>query len=619
MTYGYAGKLAEVDLTRGKVTDFIPDEDLLRQYVGGRGLATKILWDRLGAKWSKIDPLGSENLLVALTGPLTGYLAGTRICVSGKSPLSNGIVGSTCSGEFSNELKCAGYDGIIVKGKAKSPVSILATDGKVEIMDAKKLWGMSGIRTVLALNKEVRELLKKRSPNVGLWREPGILYIGPAGENLVRNAVVMQKWTHACGYGGYGAVMGSKKLKALVAKGTGPLPAVVDQEELTNLIKSTQDSTFENITRGFWGTGAGGYTVGAEASSEPVRNWQEEWHNEKSIGAINLETRNWVKRYWSDYGCMRACLKLATVRTGPFKGAITDNPDYELQAYCGTNLGIFNPDGVVYMSALIDDLGLSGINSANTIGFAAELFQRGILTKKDLGGIEPKWGDAKAMGELAKLIVEREAIGDVLAEGTYRAAKKISEMKGVDCMQYAVQFKGIEVGAHGIRTGHHFPLLGYALSTQGGDHTSISRPPMTEAAATIGDSMVYCNISVGFGNTAIAWPFLKAVTGWAMTLEEWMNVNGRRIIQIQRAALLLGGPDVFWDPLEDDDNPPRWYTPLPSGPYKGSAPKREDVMTERGTVYADMGWDERGIPTTEELTKLGLKDVDKAMTPLRKR
>ena len=142
---------------------------------------------------------------------------------------------------------------------------------------------------------------------------------------------------------------------------------------------------------------------------------------------------------------------------------------------------------------------------------------------------------------------------------------------------------------------------------------------MTEAAATIGDSMVYCNISVGFGNTAIAWPFLKAVTGWAMTLEEWMNVNGRRIIQIQRAALLLGGPDVFWDPLEDDDNPPRWYTPLPSGPYKGSAPKREDVMTERGTVYADMGWDERGIPTTEELTKLGLKDVDKAMTPLRKR
>jgi len=347
-----------------------------------------------------------------------------------------------------------------------------------------------------------------------------------------------------------------------------------------------------------------------------VRNWQEEWHDEKSIGVINFETRNWVKRYWSDYGCTRACMKLAVVKTGPFKGAITDNPDYELQAYCGTNLGIYDPDGVVYMSSVIDDLGHSGINGANTIGFAAELFQRGILTKDDLDGIEPVWGDAKAMGELAYLIAERRAIGDILAEGTYRAAKVISEMKGVDVMQYAVQFKGIEVGAHGIRTGNHFPYLGYALSVQGGDHTSTPRPPMSEAMNTMGDTMVVCTMGMPRLENVI-WRYLKVVTGWELSQEDWINVNGRRIVQIQRAAILLGGPDVIWDPYVDDDNPPRWYEPLPNGPYKGSAPDRATLREERKTVYAEYGWDSKGIPSSEELQRLGLFDVDKVLEQLR--
>jgi aldehyde:ferredoxin oxidoreductase len=412
--------------------------------------------------------------------------------------------------------------------------------------------------------------------------------------------------------------MGSKNLKALVAKSTGPLPEVADTKEMFALQEKYYEGCFSDPQRAFWGTGAGGYSVGAEASAEPVRNWQEEWHNEKSIGAINLETRNWVKRCWADFGCARSCLKLAAVKSGPFKGAITDNPDYELAAYCGPNLGIYDPDAVVYMAAVIDDLGHSGINGPNTMAFAAELFQRGILTKEDFNGIEPKWGDALAMGKLAKLIAERKAIGDILAEGTYRAAVKISEMKGIDVTKYAIHFKGNEVGAHGIRTGHHFPYLGYALSVQGGDHTSIPRFPMSEAGAALLDSIVVCMISLGRGGRELIWDFYKAVTGWDMTQEEWMDVNGRRIIQIQRAVLLLGGPDVVWDPLIDDDNPPRWYEPLPSGPYKGSAPDRDELMKERAKAYILMGWGEQGIPTTEELTKLGLQDVDKALESLRK-
>ena len=620
MAKGYAGKLLEVDLSREKISDRTLDESILKQYVGGRGLATKILWDRLGKRWSKINPLGKKNLLLAMTGPLTGYIGGGRTCISGKSPASNGIVGSTVGGEFPIELKCAGYDGIIVSGKAKSPVYILVTDGKAEIRDAKKLGGLDGKQTIKEINHEVRELLNKKEPKYGLWKEPGILYIGPAGEKLSRVSAVMAKWSHAAGYGGYGAVMGSKKLKALVAKGTGPLPDVAIPKDVQSIMEKMYDAALGAWSMRYWGTGSGGYRTGAVTSSEPVRNWQEEWHDEKSMGVVNFETKTWVKRYWSDYGCPVACEKLACVNYGPFKGAITDNPDYELQAYCGTNLGIFDVEGNVYVSAMVDDLGLSGINGANVMGFAAELFQRGILTKEDFGGIEPKWGDAKAMGELAKLIAYRKKIGKILAEGNYRAAKEISKMKGVDVMQYAVQFKGIEVGAHGMRSGIGFgaPLgIGYALGTQGGDHGSQAKPPAGEAGSAMGDSLIFCTIGTRLARDDI-WALFKAVTGWTITNDEWMNTYGRRIIQIQRTAILLGGPDIVWNPAKDDDNPQRWYTPLPTGHKAGSAPTRQEFLEARKKAYADYGWDENGIPTSAELKKLGLKDVDRVLASLRK-
>jgi len=620
MARGYAGKLLEVDLSRERIWETRIDEGILRQYVGGRGLAVRILWDRLGKKWREIDPLGASNLLLALTGPLTGYIGGGRTCISGKSPASNGIVGSTVAGEFPVELKCAGYDGVIVSGKAKRPVYLLVTDNKAEIRSAERLWGLDGKQTIKAINWEVRELLQKAELREGLHKEPGILYIGPAGEKLSRVSSVMAKWSHAAGYGAYGAVMGSKKLKALVAKGSGPLPDVDDLKRVKELMEDMYEAALDSWQTRFWGTGAGGFRTGFETSSEPVKNWQEEWHGERSMGVVNFETKMWVKRYWSDYGCPVACEKLACINHGPLAGAITDNPDYELQAYCGTNLGIFEPEGNIYVSSIVDDLGLSGINGANVMGFAAELYQRGILTKEDLGGIEPRWGDAKAMGELAKLIAHRRKIGKVLAEGTYRAAKEISRIKGVDCMPYAVQFKGIEVGAHGMRSGLGFgaPMgLGYALSSQGGDHTSQAKPPAGEAERTMGDSLVFCTIGTRLVTDSI-WEFFTAVTGWPMKHEDWLKVNGNRIVQIQRAALLLGGPDIVWNPSTDDENPQRWYTPLPTGHKAGSAPTKKEFLEARTKAYADFGWDEEGIPTSELLKRLGLEDVDRSMKGLRK-
>jgi aldehyde:ferredoxin oxidoreductase len=622
MIRGYAGKFLEVNLSTGKISETRFDDELLRDYVGGRGLAAKILWDRLGKKWESIDPLGTENILLFLTGPLTGFFPGGRTCVSGKSPQSNGVIGSTVAGEFGVELKCAGYDGVIVLGKAEKPIYLFIKDSDAEIRDASHIWGKDAKQTVALLTKECREILKKRYPQKGEWKEPAILYIGPAGENMVRTAVVAAKWTHAAGYGGYGAVMGSKRLKAVVVKGTGPLPDVGDMEAVKRLMQAVCDNVYESELWRRWGTGSGGYEFAAKTSSEPVRNWQEEWHDRREFSVDQFENRFWVKQFWGDFGCPTTCLKIAVAKSGRFKGAITDNPDYEMQAYLGPNLGIFSPEDNVFLASLLDDLGLCGIQTGNVLGFVAELFQRGILSEKDLDGIKPVWGNAEAFAALARKIAFREGIGNILAEGTYRAALKIGKMKGVDVMPYAVQCKGIGVGAHGIRSGKDFvDIYGYACSVQGGDHTSVAALPLddfrSELLMTFHDSAVYCYFNVFRFSRRTIFEFYKAVTGLDLTMEEWVNTKALRILQLQRAMLLLGGPDLKWNPKTHDDNPPRFYEPLPTGPFKGKTVEKTNVMNEVKRYYEAVGWDENGIPKTETLKKLGLEDVDKVLEKLR--
>ncbi|MEM2561256.1 MAG: aldehyde ferredoxin oxidoreductase C-terminal domain-containing protein [Candidatus Bathyarchaeia archaeon] len=621
---GYAGKLLEIDLSTGNIKETKVDEAILKDYIGGRGLATKILWDRLGANWDNIDPLGPENLLLFLTGPLTGFFPGGRICVSGKSPQNNGVIGSTVAGEFGIELKCAGYDGLIISGQAERPVYILIKDSEVEIKRADHIWGLDGKRTVATLTKECRKIMEENYPRKGLWKEPAILYIGPAGENLVRIAVVAAKWTHAAGYGGYGAVMGSKRLKAIAVKGTGPLPEVANIDEVMKLTEEVCKHAFENELWRRWGTGTGGYKFGAKTSSEPIRNWQEEWHDEKRYGVDKFENRFWVKSYWGDFGCPTTCLKISVIRDGKFKGAITDNPDYELQAYLGTNLGIFSPEANVYLSALIDDLGLCGIQTGNVMGFAAELFQRGILKAEDLDGIELNWGDVEAFANLAKKIAHKEGIGRILADGTYRAALEIGRRKGVNVLPYAVQVKGVGVGAHGIRSRlDYVDIYGYACSVQCGDHTSVAQMPLdhpgSELMTILLDSGVCCSFNTfELPKIDLLFDFYSAVTGVKLTRSQWIRGGGLKILHLQRAMLLLGGPDVKWKPDIDDDNPPRFYEPLVSGPCKGRIIEREDVRKEKRRYYEAVGWDERGIPKREVLTALGLDDVDKALEKIRK-
>lgn len=615
MSGGYAGNILEIDLTEEKTTPVELENSLLQKYLGGRGLASRILWNRLGQEWESIDPLSKENLLLILTGPLTGYYPGGRICVSGKSPQNNGIVGSTVAGEFGIELKCAGYDGLIFTGKAEKPTYLLITDDQVRFKDATNLWGAGAKETVRKITREARDFLSNEHPKYGTWKEPAITYIGPAGENQARIASVMSKITHAAGYGGYGAVMGSKNLKAVAVKGTGALPEVKDWEKVRELIQQISKEAYANERFRRWGTGAGGYSFAVESSSEPVKNWQEEWHHREEFGVHEFE-KLWVKRYWADFGCPVCCMKLGRVKDSSDTCFISDAPDYELQAYVGANLGIFSTEENMRLAAIVDEEGICGIQGGNVLGFTAELYQRGILTKEDIG-FELKWGDAKAFEKLIEKIVKREGIGDILAEGTYRAAKEISKKKEENVMQYAITSKGIGIGAHGIRSGEDFisTPISYACSTQGGDHTSGASLKGREDRSILTDSFVVCNFVTSTSSMEHIWEALHAVTGWDLNMESWRQ-KALRILQIQRAAVLLGGPDLQW--VEKDENPSRFYDPLPSGPYKGRKATKKEVQQRIREYYQKNGWNEQGIPTSETLQRVGLNTVDEKIEEIRK-
>jgi len=607
--FGSWGRLLRVDLSTGRVSTEEIHPMTYRMYVGGRGLATYLLWRELGRKWRDVDPLGPENILTVLTGPLTGYYPGIKLVVSGKSPQSGGVVGSAVSSHVAYAIKAAGYDGIVVSGASRDPVYLYVKDDSVEVRDASKLWGLRGLELVRALRDDV-------------GRDLPSLYIGPAGENLVRTAAVMARWFHAAGYGGYGAVMGSKRLKAIVVEGSGPLPPVANRDDFAKLRYEVIDKVAARTTFRRWGTTSGLWRVGYETSSEPIRNWQEEWHNREEFSHAPIERKHWVKNPWADWGCPLACMK---VSRAVVDGVIylTDGPDYEMGAYLGSNLGLFEVDKVIALSAIADDLGLCGIQVGNVVGFAVELFERGMLTEDDVG-YTLRWGDFKSLKKLLEDIAYRRGFGAVLAEGVYRSAVEIAKRKGLpveEVLKYAVQVKGIGVGAHGIRSRKDYPQpIAYAASVQGGDHTSVAGLPAnseeSEVWSVFLDSAVICMFTSVEEDTVLK--FLNAVTGWSVTKDELYGTIGPRILSLQRILLLLGGPDVRWDPRKHDDNPPRFYEPLPTGPYAGSLVPREEVSKNLVEYYRQLGWDDLGIPTEETLRKLGLYDAVDVVRALRR-
>jgi aldehyde:ferredoxin oxidoreductase len=592
---GYKGQLLEIDLTAKSVKTVDLDPKLARDYLGGRAMGSKLLMDAYGPNWGKVDPFSPEALLMVMAGPYVGFI-GCKTNFVCKSPLSNGVAAGQGSGDFSHELRFSGYDGIVFKGKASAPVYVTIFDDKVEFHDASKMWG-----------KEIKETHQMIVDEHG--DRTSQFYIGPAGENLVRYAAALTEWYRAAARGGHGAVMGSKNLKAIVCRGTGPAPEVADQKKLLDLMAwCRKNQPLLRRSSIEYGTTSGIYRTGL-TSTEPIRNWQTEWHDNPAVSGEMFAANQWVRRYWADYGCLVSCSKLGRIKYGKRAGYVTELPDYEAGALEGTNFGIFDIDEIAVCAGRPDELGFDLISLGNVCGFACEAQEKGILTAADLGGVQLKWGEADGFLKLMDLIAYRKGeIPTLLGEGLERATKKIG--KGSEA--FAMVTKGIEWGAHGVRGvrpgGFGGGPLAYAVSSQGGDHTSNASP--VGESAIFGDTVSMCGFQGLSRDQQIEW--LQTITGFGVTGDEIDKVMIPRWTTMTRISLLLGDRTY-----KDDVNPPRTYTPLPEGPMKGSKVDKALEEQQKQAYYTAMGWDKQGVPTTATLQTHGFGTFDSALAPLR--
>ena len=602
---GYHGQLLEIDLTAKTTKKVDLDPNLAKNYIGGRSMGGKMLLDAYGANWGKVDPLSPEAILLVLAGPYVDFI-GCKTNFVLKSPQTFGIVGTQGSGDFIHEIRFSGYDGVILKGKASSPVYITIFDDKVEIKDAKDMWG-----------KEIPDVHKMITDLYG--NQTSQYYIGPAGENLVRYAAAVTEWYRAAGRGGAGAVMGSKNLKAIVVKGTGAAPAVADQAKLNSLMESARvNLPIVRFSTREYGTASGIFTTGNTNSSEPVKNWQSEWHDQQQIRGAYFAGDQWLRRYWADYGCTVACSKLGRVKATTSKryGYIGELPDYEAGALEGTNFGIYDINEMLVTASKPDELGLDLISAGNVCGWACEAQEKGILTAADLGGIQLKWGDADGFLKLMDAIAYRKG-GDIitlLGEGLGPTVKKLG--KGAE---FAMVTKGMEWGAHGARSLKDKNELSYVVSAHGGDHVSNAAISYAADGKTVAyaredalfrDSTGICSFQGLTRDQEVEW--LQAITGFGITkdvLEGQMIPNWTTLM---RVSLLLAG----WT-YKDDVNPPRAYDPLPDGPYKGKFVDKTIEETKKQDYFKALGWDKLGVPTTATLNKAGLGSFDSALAPLR--
>lgn len=607
MANGFTGKILEIDLTdkEVKITDL--DMEDAKKFIGGKGLGAKLLWDRTEAG---TDPLGPENPLMFVTGPLTGLTAPTsgRYCVVTKSPLTGTFNDSHCGGFFGPELKKAGYDVMIITGRSEEPCYLMVEDGDVRIEDASELWGKTTTETTLALRDKYGD---------DKLRVAGI---GPAGENLVKYAMInidthLQKERGGqAGRGGAGAVMGSKNLKAVAVKGTGkPSPARVDEfkEVSGEAYRITREDDFvPNRTK--YGT-----PIWINPMNEygilPTQNFQRAtFEDAENISGETMEEEI-VEKDVSCFACPIRCGKHSVVTEGEYEGTRLEGPEYELLALLGSNCCMGDLNAVSKASLLVDELGLDGISTGNVLGWAMECFEKGILTEEDFDGLEPRFGEVKPYIKLVEMIANREGIGDLLAEGVMRAAEKIGEGSS----DFAMHCKGMEYPGYEPR-GSPGMGLAYATSDRGACHqrawtvraelemderfsaegrAELVKETQDERAAAY--SLVMCDF-VPFGVDSFVDMF-NAATGFDLSEEEYLR-SGERIWNLARMYAVREGFD-----RKDDSIPERLKEPLPDGPTAGNAFTDEMFDEMLDQYYELRGWDENGVPKESKLKELGLE------------
>lgn len=609
--YGYNGKILCVNLSEDKLLIEEPSENFYRKYIGGWGIISYYLLKELKPM---IDPLGPENKLIFATGPITGspVAGGGRNAVGAKSPLTGGFGAGEAGGFFGAELKHAGFDAVIIEGKADSPVYLWIHDGEAEIRDAKRLWGLS--------TKESQEIIRRELGDKMIRTAQ----IGPAGEKKVRYSCIINDLTNAVGRGGMGAVMGSKNLKAVAVRGHGKT-GLYDREKLGMLsewlikrVKEQEKKRVESKEKEI---------VYVPNGNLPIRNFRDgEFPEWTAISGEGMLRAGLVRRGMvTCYACPINC------KTRPKEGVIDPDyggPEYETAASLGSCCGVGDPEAVLKGQELCNKYSLDSISTGVTIAFAMECFERGILTEEDTGGIKLTFGNAEAMIKMIEMIGERKGIGDLLAEGSMRAAEKI----GGEAWKFAVHVKGQELPAHDPRLKRALGL-GYAVSPTGADHmhnihdtsltsnegisqlksTGIIEPlPIEDLSYRKIRMLIYgVNLRV-LDNCAVMCMFIpwspiqkveifRAVTGWNTTLWELLKVS-ERVINMSRAFNIREG---FTG--EDDWLPKRMFQPQTSGPISKTAVNPRQLRTAKRIYYRMMGWSEdNGIPTIGKLEELDI-------------
>ena len=594
--YGWTGKLLRVNLTEGTITTEALRKPWAEEYIGARGLGSKYLYEEVDPA---VDPLSPENKIIFATGPLTGTLAtsGGRYNVVTKGPLTGTIAASNSGGYWGPELKYAGYDMIIIEGKAAEPAYLWIFNDRVELRCAAKLWGKS--------THEATDIIVSETDP-----EAKVACIGPAGEKLVKFACVINDKHRAAGRTGVGAVMGSKNLKAIAVRGTKGI-RVADPKRFMEAVidarKKLEASPVNSQGLPAYGTNVLVNIINATGGF-PTRNFQESVFEgaEKIPGETLAAT--YLLRPKACASCTSRCGRVSAV------GEVTgEGPEYEAVWAYGAQCGIDDLASITKANFLCNELGIDPITMGSTIGCAMELYERGIL-KKERVGMDLYFGNAEAILELTRKTALREGFGDELAEGSYRLASKYGhpelsmtakkqEMPAYD--PRALQGMGLEY-ATSNRGGCH--VRGYLTSPEvlgipeKLDPASVEDKPQwtktfQDLTAAIDSSGLCLFITFGLGAPEVA-SQLSAATGIDYTTEKIMEC-GERVWNLERLFNLKAGLSA-----EDDTLPPRLlHEPIPAGPMKGSVCRLGEMLPK---YYELRGWDKNGVPKEEKLEELKL-------------
>jgi len=619
MPYGYNGRILHVDLTSGNLTVEEPPETFYRKYLGGQCIGMYYILKEMPAN---ADPLGPDNVLAITLSVVTGApVSGqSRVMANAKSPLTGTIGDAQAGGFWPAEAKAAGFDAIIIKGKAEKPVYLWVHDGQAELRDATHLWGQVTGDAEAAIRQELGD------------SKIEVMQIGPGGEKLVRYACLINMSNRANGRTGMGAVMGSKNLKAIAVRGRKK-PAVADQKALTEIARWGAENFSDSEIYGMGQHGTAEVLASQqEDGGLPTRNWAsgvfDEW--EAIDGTTMSDTI--LKERDTCYACVVRCKRVVEITEGPYQvDPHYGGPEYETLATFGSYCGISDLAAVSLANQLCNMYGLDTITTGATIAWAMDCFEHGLITAKDTGGVELRFGNVGAMVKMTEMIAKREGFGDLLAEGMAQAAAKIGP--GAEALVTAV--KGNPLPAHMPQVKRSLALI-YAANPYGADHQSHEHDPSysdypdrmaelgllnpqpskvlnaekvryavyTQQIYSLLNAIGVCQFVWGpswhlYGPSQLV-DMVRAVTGWNLSLWELMKA-GERSLNMMRAFNAREGFTSAEDKL-----PPKLFQPLTGGPSEGIAVTEEEMAAALPTYYAMCGWDTEGRPTRAKLEELGI-------------